>query len=99
MMKDALKVSALLVVIAFAMVLVTPFAETNTNAYALTAKVVEVDRDADLVTVVDGAGNAWQFEGVEDWEEDDFVSLLMDDNGTEFIYDDVILAARYAGTF
>lgn len=70
------------------------------SVYPLTAHVVEVDRVTDVVTCEDGAGNLWKFKGCEDWEEDDFVSLLMNDNGTnETVYDDIIKMVRYSGTF
>lgn len=65
------------------------------NYYALTAIIVEVDIDNDLVTVEDSTGNRWQFYGVEDWEVNDCASLLMWDNGTEYVTDDEIHSARY----
>ena len=75
-------------------------AEPEHSVYPLTVQVVELDREGDIVTCVDGAGNGWEFYGVEDWQVGDFASLLMDDNGTpENIYDDVITMAHYAGTF
>lgn len=70
-------------------------AKGNTNYYALTARVVELDRENDVVTVEDSVGNCWQFCGVEDWEVNDCASLLMWDNGTESITDDEIHSARY----
>lgn len=70
------------------------------EVYPLTVQVVELDRNADVVMCVDGAGNGWEFYGVEDWQVGDFASLLMDNNGTtETIYDDVITMAHYAGIF
>lgn len=75
-------------------------AESEHSVYPLTVQVVELDHEADVVVCVDGAGNSWEFYGVEDWQVGDFASLLMDDNGTtENIYDDVITTAHYAGTF
>lgn len=65
------------------------------NYYALTAIIVEVDTDNDLVTVEDSTGNRWQFYGVEDWEVNDCASLLMWDNGTKSILDDEIHGVRY----
>lgn len=95
----------LLVVFALALP-VLMYAEYQTEAkaehsvYPLTVQVVELDRENDVVTCVDGAGNGWEFYGVEDWQVGDFASLLMDNNGTtETIYDDVITMAHYAGTF
>ena len=75
-------------------------AKVEHSVYPLTVQVVELDRENDIVTCADGAGNGWEFYGVEDWQVGDFASLLMDDNGTtETIYDDIVLMARYAGTF
>lgn len=71
-------------------------AKSATNYYALTACVVELDRENNMVTVEDGAGNCWQFYGVEDWQTGDCASLLMWDNGTESIFDDEIYEARYS---
>lgn len=66
--------------------------------YARTAKITEVDYGTDTVTLVDGAGRLWSFTGCEDYDVDDFVSLLMSDAGTpESVLDDVIVSARYAG--
>ena len=74
--------------------------EVKNNVYPLTVVVIELDREGDIVTCVDGADNFWEFYGVEDWQTGDFASLLMDDNGTpNTIYDDVITMAHYAGTF
>lgn len=67
--------------------------------YPLTVQVIKLDRNADIVACVDGAGNCWEFYGVEDWQVGDFASLLMDSKGTSSIYDDEIITARYAGIF
>lgn len=69
------------------------------DSYALTTKVVELDRENDVVVCEDFNGNLWEFYGCEDWQIDDIASLLMDDNGTPTIYDDEIVSARYNGTF
>lgn len=65
------------------------------NTYALTTVVVETDRDNDLVTCEDSNGNLWAFYGVEDWQVGDCASLLMNDRGTESVYDDEVQGARY----
>lgn len=69
----------------------------DADIYAKTAIVYEIDRDADVVVVEDATGNLWEFEGVEDYEIGDFVSMVMDDNDTTSIYDDVIVASQYSG--
>lgn len=68
----------------------------ESNLYALTTVVVEVDRDNDTVTCEDDTGNLWEFYGVEDWKIGDCASLLMNDQGTPSIYDDAIEGARYS---
>lgn len=69
---------------------------TNGWYYALTAKVVETDEENDIVTCEDFNGNLWQFYGVEDWEVGDCASLLMNSKGTEKIFDDEIMGARFS---
>lgn len=71
--------------------------EISGNLYPLAGTVVEVNRPEDTVTVQDGAGNLWRFDGAEDWQPGDLAALLMNDCGTEDVRDDVILQVRYAG--
>lgn len=74
--------------------------ENEHEVYLLTAKIVVLDEVNNKVICKDGAGNIWSFYDIEDWQENDFVSLLMDDNGTkETIYDDIITMTLYAGNF
>ena len=73
--------------------------DTPSEDYALTTKVVELDRENDVVVCEDFNGNLWEFYGCEDWQIDDIASLRMDNNGTPTIYDDEIVSARYNGTF
>ena len=69
----------------------------SAETYAMTTVVVSLDYDADVVECMDFNGNVWAFDGCEDWQLMDVCALLMDDNDTETIYDDVILSARYNG--
>lgn len=73
--------------------------EPQDNYYPLTTVVTEINEKEDLVSVTDNNGYVWQFYGVEDWEEKDICSLLMDNNGTENIFDDIIIKAQYGGKF
>ena len=66
--------------------------------YALTTVVVELETENDVVTCEDFNGNLWEFEGCEDWVIGDIASLLMNDKGTEKIYDDTIIDTRYSGS-
>lgn len=64
--------------------------------YPKTAMVFDVDED--LVSCKDYCGNVWQFySDAGDWKTGELVSLLMCDNGTRDISDDVILDVQYAG--
>jgi len=64
-----------------------------------TGIVINVNYDADVVTVEDASGFIWQFYGCDDWVIDDVASLILwDRNGTpDTILDDEIISARYAG--
>ena len=64
--------------------------------YALTCKVVEIDRSKDVVTMEDSTGHRWEFYGVEDWEINDCVSAIMNDCGTASILDDEIVSVKYS---
>ena len=69
----------------------------NVGFYPTTMVVVNVDYETDLVTIATFSGMEYQFEGCEDWFEGDVCSVLMCDNGTEKIFDDVIVSTRYSG--
>ena len=67
------------------------------NLYPKTAVVVELCETEDLVIVADANGQHWCFSGMEDWCIGDLASMLMDDVGTEIIYDDEIVDTYYSG--
>lgn len=69
---------------------------TTESIYAMTTKVVDIDKESDIVTVKDSTGNLWEFYGVEDWEIGDCASMVMNNMGTDSIYDDEIISAQYA---
>lgn len=93
--KIALLCSVLYVIltIGFCALASSAMAET----YAQTTVVTSVDYDADIVECVDFNGNVWAFKGCEDWQVMDVCAMMMDDNNTATIYDDVIVSARYNG--
>ena len=70
----------------------------SAEAYPLTAVVVSLDYDADVVEVEDYVGNVWAFDSCEDWQLLDVCSMVMDDNDTATIYDDEIVTVYYDGT-
>lgn len=90
----------LIIAALFAATLAAPVREIEPadGFYAQTAIVTDVDHDLNIVMTATMNGNAWSFYGAEDWLEGDICSLLMYDNSTPEIYDDVIVGARYSGT-
>lgn len=67
------------------------------NLYPMNTVVQEVDYDNDVVVCADCEGNLWEFTEVKDWEEGDFATLLMDNQGTKEIEDDEIVKIEYNG--
>lgn len=64
--------------------------------YANTGLIME--EPGDTVFAVMQNGNVFEFlnEG-EDWFVGDIVSILFYDNGTDIVYDDIIISCRYSG--
>jgi predicted hydrolase (HD superfamily) len=69
----------------------------NAEVYPAVGVVFDLDYENDLVVFEDFNQDLWVMEGIEDWDIGDIGALLMDDMGTETIYDDVIVFAHYAG--
>lgn len=68
------------------------------ETYPMAGIITSLDEKNDLVTVSTGAGLLYDFYGAEDYAVGDIVAMTMDDNGTaDFVLDDKIIAARYAG--
>ena len=61
--------------------------------YAQVLEVVEIKDD--LVYMVDSDDNEWVWEGAKNWNVGDFAAATMNTNGTEIIYDDIIVELRY----
>lgn len=72
-------------------------AEPEHKLYPMTAMVFELDEENDLVIIEDFNGNLWDFEGIEEWMIGNICSVIMDDIGTETIFDDEIVSVRYDG--
>ena len=80
-------------------ILLSLVVNANAEYYPRTAFVTELDYDEDCVVVTDWVGMEWEFIGIEDWQIDDIVSMMMDDNDTpDNIYDDIIMQALYGGS-
>ena len=83
--------------IALTLVLTALCGVASAELYPETARVVELDYDEDIVTVETFNGFLFSFYGCEDYCEGDGVALIMDDNGTEKVYDDCIIMVQYCG--
>lgn len=90
-----LKIATIATIITLALIALCGIA--TAELYPATARVISVDMDADLVTVETFTGYTYAFDGVEDWTEGDCCSLIMEDNGTDLVYDDAIIKAQYGG--
>lgn len=94
-MKKVIVSFIIVILIIMAIACITCDAEARHKLYALTTVVVNVDYDNDVVTVEDFNGFLWEFENCDDWFEGDCCSMVMDDMGTEIIFDDEIISVRY----
>ena len=91
----ALKVIATALMICSVLMLCVAVDSASADMYPETAKVIMVDYDIDMIMVETFTGFRFPFKGCEDWQEGDCASLIMDDNGTELVYDDCIIMAQY----
>ncbi len=71
--------------------------EMMSHIYPMSGIVTEVNRQEDHVVVTDSTGNEWELDGAEDWHTGDIAAMIMEDNGTEEIYDDKIIDIQYDG--
>lgn len=92
--KIAFALIAFVLIVAMIIVVVP---KKKTEIYPQTMVVVKVDND--VVTLADFNGFMYEFEGAEDWMVGDICSCIMDDNGTEKVFDDKIVDTKYSGYF
>jgi len=83
--------------IAIILTIITLFGVASAEIYPATMRVIEVNYTEDTVTVEDFNGFTYTFEGCEDFMVGDGCALIMDDNGTEKIFDDEIIMCHYCG--
>ena len=69
----------------------------RSKIYPLAGEVIGVNEDLNLVTFSTSNGNKFSFYGIEDYAEGDRVAAIMDDNGTEIVYDDIVIMVNYQG--
>lgn len=74
----------------------------NENLYPLTGIVTDIDtyEEYDVVTIVCGNGNMFQFSAptTDCWDLYDLATCIMNNNGTDYVEDDQVLSALYAGS-
>lgn len=100
MMKKFFNLGTIAILAAFMLVLVSIIVINKANAselYPACGIVVEIDEENNLVMVEDFNGDIWIFEGIEDWFIGDICAMMMDNNGTDIIYDDIIISVRCCG--
>lgn len=66
----------------------------NDTHYVIEAKVVDINTATDTVQIEDTHGEVWEFFGVNNFQKNDSIIALMDNQGTSTIYDDEILSVR-----
>lgn len=79
-------------VLAGAMTVTTPTAQTGSNYYPATGYVT--NQENDLVSVKIASGEIFQFfADPGDYEKGDLCAMIIDSNGTSEVYDDIIMDA------
>ena len=71
----------------------------NAEIYPDTFIITGLDYANDIIILEDANGFIWEYEGIEDLFIGDMVSVLMDNNNTENITDDIILKLTYSGWY
>lgn len=85
----------ILIIIALIMSIIPVIVYADNILYPTCGIITEIKDN--IVTFTDFNGNMWSFYGAEDWEINDICAVIMDNNGTETIYDDIITSIRYCG--
>lgn len=100
MKREIIVVAAFVVVCALGLGIIVGvvIGDRTNHAYAAAMVVVQVDAPTDTVTCEDANGNLWQFKGCDDWMLGDIAAMMLDDHGTEEIYDDEITGVWYSGS-
>lgn len=69
----------------------------SVSCYATCGVVTSVDYENNIIEITDFNGEIWLYEETNDYFVGDVVSMLMNTNGTENIYDDIIVNIKYCG--
>ena len=62
------------------------------HQYTNCGMIISIDDDGSIV--VDDGNNYWSFYDEGDWQCGDVITLVFDDNGTSWVYDDMIIGVK-----
>ena len=65
--------------------------------YPETGIVVDVNRNANLVTFQTCGGMLYSFTECDDWQEGDMCSVIMYSGDVSNVYDDTVISVKYSG--
>lgn len=65
----------------------------SADFYSTLFRVEQIEQNT--ATLIDCNGFLWLYDEPEDMEIDDYYTAVMDDNGTDEIFDDRIVSLRY----
>lgn len=69
--------------------------EFESNSYPTCGIVIEVNLEEDYILIKDFSDNLWMMSDCEDWAVNDLIAMIMYDNNTSIIFDDIIIDAKY----
>lgn len=96
-MKNTKNVILYIVIVILIAVVIIGIVEAN-NFHSVIAMVTEIDEENSLITTTCASGNMFSFYDTNgDWCCGDLCSLIMYNNGTDIVYDDAVVGARYGG--
>jgi hypothetical protein len=73
---------------------IVTFSDIATHPHARIEKVQVVEINGDVIAVVDGSGEVWEFESDGTYFVNEVLMVKFDPMGTESIYDDAIIAVK-----
>ena len=75
------------------------YAQTFVVTEVVTTPATEMTVESVVIVCEDFNGNQWEIPTDDgDWFEGDIVTAILDTKGTDTIYDDEVVCARYSGT-
>ena len=85
-----------LVSLAIAIASIMPLFQHTGTLYVNNGVVVSVDTEHNIVTYKDNNGHLWSFSDAEGWHTMDRITVIMDDNNTNIVTDDIIVTYKHS---